>query len=73
MTGLTKTQIEALIRIRDKGPAAWARGRSGSGGACARMFNRMVILGLVTRPPRELTDRGRAALAVFEAKKGSKR
>jgi len=61
-TRLSKAQKEALERVRDKGPHAWARGKGRAGGAVARMFERMVVAGLVSGPPYEITEAGRAAL-----------
>lgn len=59
---LTKRQREALIRVRDRGPSAWCRG-SRAGGAVARMFDRLEEMGLVTKPPYQITAAGRAAVA----------
>lgn len=59
---LTRTQIEALIRIRDQGPLAWCKGRGRAGGAVSRMFDRMEIMGLVTSAPHRLTEHGRQVL-----------
>ncbi len=58
---LTRQQAEALVRIRDKGPAAWCNGRR-AGGAVARMFGRMASLGLCTRAPYRITAPGPSGL-----------
>jgi len=58
---LSKPQREALRRILDSGPNAWNVGPR-TGGAVARMFQRMVTEGLCTGPPYEITDKGRSAL-----------
>lgn len=58
---LTRTQREALIRIRECGPEAWCNGRR-AGGAIARMFDRMAERGLCTPPPYTITEEGRRAI-----------
>lgn len=60
---ITRAQRDALIRVRDRGPEAWAYGvKSRAGGATSRMFDRLVELGLVSKPPYEVTEAGHAAL-----------
>lgn len=55
---LTKAQIEALVRVRDRGSLAWCAGLGRAGGAVSRMFERMAEQGLVTRVPYEVTKLG---------------
>jgi hypothetical protein len=59
---LTKTQIDALRRIRDHGPYAWCKGRGRAGGAVSRMFDRLADKEFCTRAPHEITAKGLAAL-----------
>ena len=60
---LTRAQLDGLIRIRNGGSMMWAHGiRSRAGGATARMFERMVTMGLCTGPPFEITDAGMTLL-----------
>lgn len=59
---MTRTQLDALKRIRDFGSTAWDRGTSRCGGAVARMFERLARAGLVSRPPFRITPAGRRAL-----------
>jgi hypothetical protein len=61
---ITHAQMYALKRVRDRGPEAWCVGRR-SGGAVAKMFDRMRARGLVTKPPYEITDKGRRVLRVL--------
>lgn len=58
---LTRTQIDALVRIRDRGPYAWCPGGR-AGGATSRMFERMAEIGLCSLPPIEITTLGRKIL-----------
>ncbi len=67
---LTREQIEGLRRVRDGGPYAWCKGRGRAGGAVSRMFERMADMGLVTRAPHEITEKGRVALASTEREGG---
>lgn len=60
---LTKDQIDALRRIRDRGSSAWCDGRGRAGGAVSRMFDLLRAMGLVTPPPYTITDAGRTVLA----------
>lgn len=60
---LTRTQLGALRRIRDRGSDAWCDGRR-AGGATSRMFDRLEALGLVTSAPYQLTKSGRDVLAL---------
>jgi hypothetical protein len=64
---LTKRQVEALRRIRDRGPGAWCDGDR-TGGAVARMFHRMVDAGFCTRAPYTITDKGRETLTLLGLK-----
>ena len=59
---LTRTEADALTRIRDHGSSWWCYGHSRSGGAVARMFRRMADLGLCTKAPYIITDKGLAVL-----------
>lgn len=59
---MTRTQLEALRRIRDGGSGAWCGGRRRSGGAVSRMFKQLVRLGYCSTPPHEITAAGRKLL-----------
>ena len=61
---LTVRQIEALKRIRDRGPSAWCDG-SRAGGATRRMFERLEEQGLVTVWPPKITPGGRLILKIW--------
>lgn len=63
---MTKTQVDALRRIRDHGSLAWCSGRGRAGGAIARMFDHMAVMGYCTRPPYYITDLGRNMVTEFE-------
>ena len=60
---LTLQQLEALIRIRDRGPCGWDFGIGRAGGAVSRMFDRMAEAGLCTPPPHKITKLGRKVVA----------
>jgi len=68
MTPLTKTQIEAMVRIRDRGPSAWCAGKGRAGGAVSRMFDRLRDLGMVEGPPYRCTMLGLNHLTVYQAR-----
>lgn len=59
---LTDPQGLLLQRIHEYGPDAWATNRSRTGGAVSRMADRLMVAGLLTGPPFELTFAGRKAL-----------
>ena len=59
---LTRTQADALRRIKDKGPLAWCFGVGRAGGAVSRMFDRMAADCLCTRAPHDITKFGREVL-----------
>lgn len=65
---LTRTQADALRRVRDRGPNAWCLGKGRAGGAVARMFDRLRHDGLVSGPPYIVTLYGRRVLAIIDAK-----
>jgi hypothetical protein len=60
---LTRSQIDAMKRIRDRGPGGWCFGRGRAGGAVSRMFDRLCAAGLMKGPPFELTPFGEQVLA----------
>jgi hypothetical protein len=63
---LTRKQREGMVRIRDRGPYAWAAGQWRSGGAISRMFDRLISAGLVEGPPFKCTAFGLRVLASTE-------
>jgi len=63
---MTKTQLDALRRIRDGGALAWCAGKRRGGGSVARMFDRLAAEGYCTPAPHEITDKGRAALGASQ-------
>jgi hypothetical protein len=66
---LTRNQADALRRIRDQGPDAWAiSAMSDKGAALAKMFDRMADRGLCTRFPYRIMPAGREALDRFDAR-----
>jgi hypothetical protein len=61
---LTAAQRRILETARDHGHALARTGMgSRAGGSIARMCDRLTALGLLTTPPHQLTNAGRAALA----------
>ena len=66
---LTRTQKDGLQRVRDRGPMAWCAGLGRAGGAVSRMFDRLEVMGLVTRAPHNITEHGRKVLEAAERAK----
>lgn len=64
----TRKQLEALQRLRDRGPEAWRGGVSRNGGSVRRMINHLVNDGLLTPAPQQLTAAGSAALCEAEGR-----
>jgi DNA-binding MarR family transcriptional regulator len=63
MTRLTLAQRTVLVTARDHGHALANTGmRSRAGGAVVRMIDRLVMAGLLTKPPHKITAAGRKAL-----------
>lgn len=67
---ISRNWADAIRRVKDSGPYAWAKGRGRAGGAISRMFDRMKDAGFVTGPPYAPTPKGVAALAAFDKKHG---
>lgn len=63
---INRRQADALRRIDQLGPMAWAQGRSRAGGSVSRMFDRMKEAGLVKGPPYYTTLLGRKAVRAFD-------
>ncbi len=63
---LTRTQADALRRVRDHGSDAWCKGFGRAGGAVSRMFDRLRHDGLVSGPPYIVTPYGLRVLAVLD-------
>lgn len=68
---LTRTQADALRRVRDRGSLAWCMGKGRAGGAVARMFHRLREDGLVSGPPYVVTLYGRRVLAILDERASS--
>jgi hypothetical protein len=63
---LTRKQVDALRRIRDRGPEAGCDGYGRAGGAVGRMFVRLAGLVLCTQAPYTITVFGRNVLDEIE-------
>lgn len=61
-----RNQADALRRIRDRGAMAWCDGKGRAGGAVSRLFDRMATDGYCTRPPYEITKKGREWLLEYD-------
>lgn len=70
---LTRTQADAMKRVRERGSLAWAEGKGRAGGAVSRMFDHLKRCGLVIGPPYEVSAFGLRVLEAYDASRVTSR